>query len=835
VENIEQRGNFWYFRYPVVETKVEQAPEHVVIATTRPETMLGDTCVAVHPQPRRELEKRAAELRDKLSKATDKEKKELQARLEKLQERQATMLPQLETLAEMARTGTMLLLPLVGRRIPLIADDYADPEKGTGAVKITPAHDFNDYAVGQRHPEIGPPINILQPNGTINEMGQGEYCGQKYSYTGQDRFAARKQIVKDLDALGLLQDVEEINNTIPMSDRSKTPVEPYFSDQWFVKMDKLAQDAMDAVTDGRVKFFPERYARTYLEWLGEKRDWCVSRQLWWGHRIPIWYARCSESALKAAFANRSDVSWRHDSANDQWLISALADLPATVPGTDAPLTQDPDVLDTWFSSALWPHSTLGWPEQTADLKYYYPTSVLVTNRDIITLWVARMVITGLYNTGKIPFHHVYIHATVQDGFGERMNKTKGNGIDPLDIIERYGTDALRFIMVQQATDTQDSRMPVSNVCPHCDTLVPVKREHMEMRTRRVTCPNCKKGFRPGGGWPAPDPELITAKQASEKFELGRNFANKVWNASRFLLLNLEGYQPQAIDFTTLAVEDRWILSRLATTTTAVTQQLESYRFSDAARTLYDFFWSEFCDWYIEMSKGRLRDDAGRALVQCVLVTVLDGFLRLVQPIMPFLAESVWQALAEAAPVRGLPQPTAAVKSVVIAPWPTVPVGWQDGAIEQRLARMQELVRFVRDVRNRYTLDAKTPLNAFVRCSAALAADFTALTPFVQLLAGVGSLACGPDVVRPPQAATQVTADFEAYVSLQGLIDVAAERKRLEKQLAEKQKFLGSTQGKLGNANFVKNAPPEVVQQQREQVADLTNQIAILQTNLAELG
>ena len=353
--------------------------------------------------------------------------------------------------------------------------------------------------------------------------------------------------------------------------------------------------------------------------------------------------------------------------------------------------QDPDVLDTWFSSALWPHSTLGWPDDTPELRYYYPTSVLVTSRDIITLWVARMVMTGLYNVGEVPFRHVYIHTKMLDGFGETMSKTKGNGIDPLDIIERYGTDALRFHMVHLATENQDSRMPVANVCPHCDALVPVKQEHMYMRTRRLTCPNCKKPFRPGGPWPAADPELPTAKQASERFEIGRNFANKLWNAARFLLLNLEGYTPGPLPAEGLPIEDRWILSRLATTAEAVTEQLEGYHFSEAVRTIYDFTWSEFCDWYVEMSKGRLRDADGRGLAQRVLIGVLDAILRLVQPIMPFVAESIWQALAEAAPRRGLPTPAPAAESVVIAPWPAFPEAWKDAAMEARFARMQELV------------------------------------------------------------------------------------------------------------------------------------------------
>ncbi len=497
-------------------------------------------------------------------------------------------------------------------------------------------------------------------------------------------------------------------------------------------------------------------------------------------------------------------------------------------------TQDSDVLDTWFSSALWPHSTLGWPEQTPELGYYYPTSVLVTSRDIITLWVARMVITGLYNVSDVPFRHVYVHPKILDGFGETMSKTKGNGIDPLDIIDRYGTDALRFGMVNLATETQDSRMPVANVCPHCDTLVPVKQEHMSLRTRKVTCPSCKKPFRPGGPWPTPDPEFQTAHQASERFELGRNFANKLWNAARFLLLNLEGYTPGAVQLGDLPLEDRWILSRLATTIKAVTEQFEGYRFSEAARSIYDFTWSEFCDWYLEMSKGRLRDPAGRATVQRVLAGVLDAILRLVQPIMPFVAESIWQELGEAAFERGLPSPDPAAESVVIAPWPALPANWQDPMMEQRIARMQELVRAVREVRNRYTVDAKTNLDVSIRCNKALASDFQLLTPFITTLGGVGKLSCGPDIVKLPQSATHVQPDFEAYVSLRGLIDVAAESKRLEKQLAEKKKHLQSTQAKLENPNFRDKAPAEVVQQQRELVTELQNQIRIMEENLREL-
>jgi valyl-tRNA synthetase len=734
--------------------------------------------------------------------------------------------------------GKMVTIPLVKRDIPIIADGLlADPTLGTGAVKVTPAHDPNDWACGQRNRL--PMINILNPDGTINENGG--------KYAGMDRYKARDTVVDDMEALGLFEGREDREIPLKFSDRSKTPIEPYLSDQWFVKMGDLgepgasapgvkpglAQLAIDAVKDGRVKFFPERYASSYLDWLAEKRDWCVSRQLWWGHRIPIWYARCPEAELKRAFAGRSDVTWRLDEENGQWLICAQEDLAADALGPKYTLEQDPDVLDTWFSSALWPHSTLGWPEATPELAYYYPTNTLVTSRDIITLWVARMVLTGLYNCGKVPFSDVVIHPKILDGFGQGMSKTKGNGIDPLEIIERYGTDALRFTMAHAATENQDARMPVSNVCPHCAHLVPQKQEHLGLRTRKVTCPECKKPFRPSGPWPAPDLDLPTAKPASDRFEMGRNFANKLWNAARFVLMKLEGYRPEAIQHEELPIEDRWILSRVATITDEVTKQLEGYHFSDAARTIYDFTWSEFCDWYVEMSKGRL-DTANRSLAQRVLVGVLDAILRLVHPIMPFVTESIWEALAEAAFERGLPAPEPAAESVCIAPWPEFPASYRDPAMEARIARMQDLVRSIREIRNHYQLETRQPLNVFVRCSSAVAADFKALAPFIRLLAGVGQLECSPDTIKPRQSATHIRPDYEAYVSLEGLINVEGEIKRLEKQLGEKTRHLQATRSKLSNSSFVEKAPPEVVQQQRDLVNELQTQIQAIEANLQDL-
>jgi valyl-tRNA synthetase len=703
---------------------------------------------------------------------------------------------------------------------------------------VTPAHDPNDYACGQRHRL--PMINILNPDGTINTNGG--------KYAGMDRYKVRDWVIADMEKLGLFEGREDRDIPLKFSDRSKTPIEPYLSDQWFVLMGDpgepgasatggkpgLAQLAIEAVADGRVKFFPQRYARTYLDWLGEKRDWCVSRQLWWGHRIPIWYTTAPEAELKRAFAGRDDVCWRLEEETARYLVCALEDLPHDALGPRYPLEQDPDVLDTWFSSALWPHSTLGWPERTAELQYYYPTSVLVTNRDIITLWVARMVMTGLYNVGQVPFHHVYIHPKILDGFGEGMSKSKGNGVDPLDIIEHYGADALRFTMAFMATETQDSKMPVSNVCPHCGELVPVKKEHLYMRTRKVTCPKCKGAFRPGGPWPAEDPELPTATQASDKFEQGRNFANKLWNAGRFLLGNLDGYTPAAVRVAELPLEDRWILSRLATTTAQITQMLEDYHISEALRTIYDFAWSEFCDWYVEMSKGRLRDPESRPLAQRVLAGVLDGILRLVHPFMPFVTESLWQALGETAFERGLPAPEPAAESVCIAPWPDYPAEWRDEAMETRLHRMQDLMRLVREIRNRYSVDNRTALDVSVRCQAAVAEDFRLLAPFITQLAGVGKLECGPDVTKPRQSATQVHPDFEVYVSLSGLIDVAAETARLTRQKTEKERALQGARGKLANENFVSRAAADVVQQVRDQVAELEAQLRVIDETLRDL-
>jgi valyl-tRNA synthetase len=782
------KGGFWTFKYAVIG----EPDTFIQFSTTRPETMLGDTALCVHPDD-----------------------------------------PRYKHLI-----GKHVLQPHTGREIPIIADgQLADPELGTGCVKVTPAHDPNDYACWTRHPQIDI-INILNPDGTI-AAGFGEY-------SGLDRAKAREAVVAKMEAIGQFVDKQDRDIPLPYSDRSKTPIEPFLSDQWFVKMaDRddgkpgLAQLAIDAVTSGKVKFFPERYAKTYLDWLGEKRDWCISRQLWWGHRIPVWTKSFADPGAIRAFLDHDGMLFKLGEGGTAFQTQTdTSSLHICVLEPDSEVirklekfgfTQSEDVLDTWFSSALWPHSTLGWPEQTPELKRYYPTSTLVTSRDIITLWVARMVLTGLDNVGDIPFHHVYITPKVLDGLGETMSKSKGNGVDPLDIIELYGTDALRYYVTSIAGETQDSKLPVSNVCPHCGTLVPVKAEHLNMRTKKLNCPSCKKAFRPGGPWPTDDPELPTAKQASDRFEVGRNFANKLWNATRFILMNLEGYTPAAIDPKALTVEDRWIVSRLATTANAVTAALESYRFSEVAKLVYEFAWSEFCDWYIEMSKARRSDP----VCQRVLVGVLDGILRLIHPVMPFVAESLWEYLGQAAPIRGFPTPKPAEDAVCIAAWPSYPADLIDASTETAIARLQEIVRGIRELRSRYQLE-KAPFTLALRCSEAVAAELKPLAPFLLSLGGLTAWECGPNVTKPKQAGSFVRTEFEAYIPLQGLIDPAAEAKRLEKQIADVKKQIGAMSGKLNNESYVKNAPAEVVLETRQKVAELEAQVGVLQENLKEM-
>ena len=750
VEAREIRGSLWHIAYPI------EGGGSITVATTRPETMLGDTAVAVHP--------------------SDERYKHL--------------------------IGKTVDLPLIGRSIPIIADAIlVDPTFGTGCVKVTPAHDPNDYATGLRNNlEM---INLLNPDGTYNENAG--------PYAGLDRREVRKRVVADLEEQGFLAKVEPHNNRVGLSDRSKTPIEPYLSDQWFVRMDELAQHAMDAVTNGDVTIHPDRYAKSYLDWLGEKRDWCISRQLWWGHRIPVW------SGIKGLmfFAEGHDPDdasesfdggdlldfltneerckvWVHqrvDLENRRWFHICLEDDDKQIiEKLEAKgLIQDPDVLDTWFSSALWPHSTLGWPEQTPELKKYYPTSVLSTARDIITLWVARMVIFGQFNMKQVPFKDVYIHPVIQDGNGKRMSKSAGNGIDPVDIIDLYGADTLRFALASLATETQDIRIPV------------------------------EKAKLPDGR------EVNT----SERFEQARTFPNKVWNASRFALMNLEGYEAAPVNAADLTVEDRWILSLLAKVTARVTADLEAFRFAEATKALRDFTWNDVCDWYLEFLKGRLRDPQARPVAQRVLASVLDGLARLLHPIVPFLTESIWQALGAVAPSRGLPDPSPAAESVCIAPWPSYPESWVDAEAEAVVAQWQEKVAAIRTLRAERNVPASAKIHPIILADGPVAAMLKAGESFLKSLTNSETLTIASQAERPAECAVSVLADAEILLPLEGLIDKEAEAARYRKSLTDIEKQIAAIQQKLGNEGFVARAPAEVVQQQRGKLAELEAQRAAL--------
>ncbi|HEV3300557.1 MAG TPA: class I tRNA ligase family protein, partial [Planctomycetaceae bacterium] len=660
-------------------------------------------------------------------------------------------------------------------------------------------------------------------------------------YEGIDRYKARDLVVEKMQELGHLVDVEERVIPLAHSDRSKTPVEPYLSDQWFVRMEDLAQNAIDAVNDRRVRFFPGRYAKTYLDWLGEKRDWCISRQLWWGHRIPIWYcATCAEADLKRAFAGRSDVAWRHDPETNQWLICSETDLPANALGPGHSLKQDDDVLDTWFSSSLWPEATLGWPEKTASLAYFYPTSVLVTSRDIITLWVARMVIMGLYNMKEVPFAHVFVHPKLLDGFGQTMSKSRGNGVDPLDLFEKFGTDAVRFTIASFAGETQDVRLPVSYVCPHCEALIPQTLEHQKAAPRggakpRITCPKCKKSSQYSSPWYEPDPREPVARIVSERFEYGRNFCNKLWNAARFVALNLEGYTPGAISPDELKLEDRWILSRLSYVSAELTEQLDRYQLDGATRTLRDFVWNEFCDWYVEMVKPRLRDESLRQVAQRVLVGVLDTILRMLQPLAPFLCEELWQRLAEIAPERGIPSPSRAAASVMVAPWPVIPTDWRDPALEARFSRLQDTIVAVRNVRAVYGIPPATPLTLHVRCTPQIAGDLQDVSGQFENLARTMLEAAGAEVERPKGSASFALTDADGFIPLEGVIDRDAELKRQRKEKEKLSGIIAGSEKKLADEKFVSRAPAEVVAQARENLASLHKQLQSVEEIIRQLS
>ena len=763
------QGHMWHIRYPVKD----RPGEFLTVATTRPETMLGDTAVAVHPDD-----------------------------------------PRYQGLI-----GKAVVLPLVDRDIPVIADGLlVDPKFGSGCVKVTPAHDPNDYEVGLRHNlEM---INILTPDGHINARGG--------RYAGLDRVEARRRVVADLEALGLVEKIEPYETEVGHSDRSKTPVEPYLSEQWFVKMADLTEQAMAAVRDGRVTFHPERYARTYLDWLSQKRDWCISRQLWWGHQIPIWsrdlelpadvapkpvQGRDLDAQALAAFdravggdcfgrylkgAGRYCVRTEKHPDKEGWIhtyFCAEEENPELQGRLEkAGWVRDPDVLDTWFSSALWPFSTLGWPEETADLKAFYPTDVLVTAREIITLWVARMVMMGLYNLGEVPFHDVYIHAMIQDGDGRPMKKSLGNGVDPLEIIATHGADAQRFTLAWMTTETQDVRLPV------------VK-------------------------------DAETGRNTSTKFDMGRNFCNKLWNAVRFALMNLEGAQGAAFDKAAMRLEDRWILSRTEHVGRTVTAELEAFHFQAALTALYDFFWHDVCDWYLETIKPRMADPAERAVPQRVLAFVLDRALRLMHPFVPFITEAVWEALNATVRDRGLAGLAEAPPSerLIVAPWPGPVDALIDEAAEADFGIRCGLIDGVRRARAESGQSASTVEAYFPEPGgkeeliAATFADYGRL-------AGVTAVHIG----KAPAAGQVCASDYVAAIGGSVYVPmpeemVKRERARVAKEIEDKKRLLGSIEKKLANANFTDKAPAEVVDRERARADEARTAIEALEKRRTELG
>ncbi|MGN7168002.1 valine--tRNA ligase [Paenibacillus cellulositrophicus] len=689
VEYKEVNGHLYHLQYPL-----KDGSGHITVATTRPETMLGDTAVAVHPKD----------------------------------ERYKDMI------------GKMLVLPIVGREIPIIADEYVEREFGSGAVKITPAHDPNDFEVGLRHDL--PQIIVMDETGTMND--------QAAKYEGMDRADCRKQIVQDLKDLGVLIKIEDHVHQVGHSERTGAVVEPYLSTQWFVKMQPLAERAIEAQKAGNgVRFVPERFEKTYLNWIENVRDWCISRQLWWGHRIPAWYCEsCGEIHVA-----HEDVTQCSKCGSTE-------------------LTQDNDVLDTWFSSALWPFSTLGWPEQTADLERYYPTNVLVTGYDIIYFWVARMIFTALEFTGEIPFKDVLMHGLVRDSEGRKMSKSLGNGVDPLDVIERYGADAMRYMISTSSTPGQDLR------------------------------------FR----W--------------ERVEQARNFANKIWNASRFALMNLEGFTYDDIDISgELSTADRWILHRLNETSRDITRLIDAYEFGETGRLLYNFIWDDLCDWYIEFAKLSLYGDnvSAKKTTQSVLSYVLDRTLRMIHPFMPFISEEIWQHL----PHEG--------ETITLAAWPEYDPAFEDAEAAAEMSLLMDAIRAVRNIRAEVNVPMSKKIELMLKAGDEQVLQIVNRNEvYVQRFCNTSSFTAGLDLTTPDKAMTAVITGAELYLPLAGLIDIDQEIARLEKELQHLNSEVQRVEKKLANEGFVAKAPAKVIEEEKAKMADYSDKRSKVIARIEEL-
>ena len=690
VEHEEKPGNLYYVRYPVEGRE----GEYVTVATTRPETILGDTGVAVHPADGRYSQ----------------------------------------------YVGLHLILPLVNRRIPVVADEYVDPAFGTGAVKVTPAHDPNDFEMGLRHQL--PQIIVINNDGTMSsDTGK---------YAGMDRYTCRQELVRDMNEAGYLVKVNEHNHAVGHCQRCATVVEPLVSKQWFVKMEPLAKPSLEAVTSGKIKFVPERFTKIYCNWLENIRDWCISRQIWWGHRIPAWYCECGETIV-----SRDDVE--------------------LCPRCGSRMQQDPDVLDTWFSSALWPFSTMGWPQNTPELQQFYPTSVLVTGYDIIFFWVARMITMGLEFQQEIPFGHVFIHGLVRDPQGRKMSKSLGNGIDPLEVIEKYGSDTLRFTLVTGNTPGNDMRFY----------------------------------------W--------------ERVESSRNFANKIWNASRFVMMNLEGFDTaQTPRPENLTLADRWILSRYEQTVQEVSRNLDQFELGEAARVVYEFIWNEYCDWYIELAKSRLynkEDSAGRSTAQYILSYVLSHTLELLHPFMPFITEEIWQAL----PHTG--------SSIMTAAWPQYRPEWTDQAAEQQMTTIMECIKAIRNMRAEVNVPPGRKSEVVLEVATAdVAAVIRQYEQYFKSLAAAETvLIQEPGAAKPANALTAIVSGVEIYLPLKGLIDVEKETARLSKEYEALEKEGSRIAAKLANPGFIAKAPAEVIAKDRAKEQECREKQAAIKERLNYLA
>ena len=683
VEYEDQAGHFWHLRYPF-----KDGSGYLELATTRPETLLGDTAVAVNPNDERYKD----------------------------------------------MVGKTLILPIVHREIPVIADDYVDIEFGTGVVKITPAHDPNDFEVGLRHNlEV---INVLTPDAKIVD----DYP----KYAGMDRYEARKAIVEDLEAEGALVEIEDYSHNVGTCYRCGTTVEPRVSKQWFVKMEPLAKPAVEVVRNGEVKFVPERFDKTYFHWMENIKDWCISRQLWWGHRIPAYYCDdCGEVMVSAQEVHTcSKCGSNH-------------------------VHQDPDTLDTWFSSALWPFSTLGYPDDTKELEYFYPTDTLVTGYDIIFFWVARMIFSGVEHMGQVPFHTVLIHGLVRDAQGRKMSKSLGNGIDPLLVIDQYGADALRFTLATGNAPGNDMRF------------------------------------------------------SDEKVKASRNFANKLWNAARFVLMYLgNDYSYPGLP-KDLAIEDKWILSKVNTLAKEVTDNLERFELGIAVAKLYDFIWDVFCDWYIEIAKIRLQSGEGADTAKAVLVYVLTDILKLLHPFMPFITEEIYQAI---------PHDT---ESIMISKWPEYDPTLSFAAEEAQMEKIMDAIRAIRNRRAEMNIPPSKKSKVYVET--AFADVFAVGSEFIKRLAYASDVEIADAFGDLGNTVTIVTNDAKIYIPLGDLVDFEAEAKRLQKELAAAEEKLAFINKKLDNPGFVNKAPEKVVQQNRDEAAKLTEKIANLRSSLENLG